>query len=94
MSRLRSGGGGMVFAAGGVFALAMAFNSSTITRVEAPELVYQVQLLGRIMYICPERFGRTTHDIDCGRWLRRTAAGTTVFVQPSGQPVTAVSEVN
>ena len=63
-----------------VIVAAILMNNAKITRIEAPIAVYQVQLLGKIMYFCPDR---PKHDVDCGRWLRRTAFGSTVFVQPS-----------
>ena len=51
-----------------------------LTRVDAPYMVYQIQLLGRIMYFCPESPDK---GVDCGRWVRETAFGATAFVQPS-----------
>ena len=77
------GGTAKVFISGLFIMVAILMNQAKITRVEAPIAVYQVQLLGKIMYFCPDR---PKDDVDCGRWLRRTAFGTTVFVQPgSGQ---------
>ena len=73
-------GGAKIFT--GVFLLFCAIlpNQVELTRVEAPYVVFQIQLLGRIMYFCPEKPDKA----DCGRWVRETAFGATAFVQPSG----------
>ena len=71
-----------------VIVIAVLMNNAKITRIEAPIAVYQVQLLGKIMYFCPDR---PKDDVDCGRWLRRTAYGTTVFVQPGPDQVELTS---
>ena len=66
-----------------VFLLSIAIlpNQVQLTRLDAPYVVYQIQLLGRIMYFCPEQPNK---DVDCGRWARETAYGSTAFVQPTG----------
>lgn len=70
--------------------------SSSVTRVHPTEHVYQVQLLGKIMLVCPETFGRTSDAVNCDRWMRRTHGGTTVFVGPiiAPEPSPAVAAGN
>lgn len=53
-----------------------------VVRLHPEEHIYQVQLLGNIMILCPESFGREASTVDCERWLRQTRGGSTVFVQP------------
>lgn len=63
----------------GVIALA---STMRVVRLHPEEHIYQVQLLGNIMVLCPESFGREDASVNCERWLRQTRGGSTVFVQP------------
>lgn len=69
-----------------ILGLTVLSANMTVTRLTPDAHVYQVQLLGRIMLVCPETFGRSSASIDCERWLRRTRGGSTVFVQPTLPP--------
>lgn len=60
--------------------------NTRVTRLHPTAHVYQIQLLGSIMLVCPETFTNPGDDIDCDRWVRRSRGGTTVFVQPSLLP--------
>lgn len=55
--------------------------TTKVVRLHPSEHIYQVQLLGNIMLLCPEKFGDSS-SVDCERWLRQTRGGSTVFVQP------------
>jgi hypothetical protein len=69
-----------------ILGLTILSANSSVTRLTPDAHVYQVQLLGNIMLVCPETFDRSKEDIDCARWLRRTRGGSTVFVQPMLPP--------
>lgn len=69
-----------------ILGLTVLSANTTVTRVHPDVPVYQIQLLGHIMLVCPETFGRSSDEIDCERWLRRTRGGNTVFVQPTLLP--------
>ncbi len=69
-----------------ILGLTILSANSSVTRLTPDAHVYQVQLLGNIMLVCPETFDRSKKDIDCARWLRRTRGGSTVFVQPTLPP--------
>lgn len=71
-----------IFMALGIIGISFLMTNASVTRVHPTYHVYQVQLLGHIMLVCPETFDRSSDKIDCERWLRRTRGGTTVFVQP------------
>ena len=81
-SNLRPDGLPKVILALGILGLTTLFANLQVTRVHPTVPVYQIQLLGHIMLVCPETFDRSSDAIDCERWLRRTRGGTTVFVQP------------
>lgn len=65
-----------------ILGLTILSANTSVTRLTPEAHVYQVQLLGHIMLLCPETFGRKAEDVDCARWLRRTRGGSTVFVKP------------
>lgn len=69
-----------------ILALTILAANTKVTRVTTEAHVYQIQLLGHIMMLCPETFDRTSDKVDCERWLRRTRGGGTVFVQHYGLP--------
>jgi hypothetical protein len=66
----------------GLIGISFLMTNASVTKIHPAYHVYQVQLLGHIMLVCPETFSRSSGKIDCERWLRRTRGGTTVFVQP------------
>ncbi len=70
-----------------ILGLTILMANSTITRMTPDAPVYQVQLLGKIMLVCPETFDSGS-SVDCNRWLRGTRGGSTVFlaaILPPGQ---------
>ena len=75
-----------LFGAFMILILVIISANTRVTRLHPTAHVYQIQMLGSIMLVCPETFTNPGDEVDCDRWVRRSRGGTTVFVQPSLVP--------
>ena len=58
-----------------VIVAAFLINITQIKQIDAPFAVYQVRVLERVIYFCPDR---PSGDAECGYWTRRTHTGSSV----------------
>lgn len=58
-----------------VLMVAILMNNTRIIQIDAPFVAYQIQLLGKSMFVCPNRPARKA---ECGRWLGYLTPGSSV----------------